>query len=73
LRYAYWLAAVSAVRQKENSFRYKYERYIRADPNNADLKRKARVAVAVKMARVAHSIVKQGTPYRGFYEYGHGT
>ena len=46
LRYAYWLAAVSAIRQRENSFRYKYERYIRKDPDNADLKRKARVAVA---------------------------
>lgn len=26
LRYAYWLAAVSAIRQRENSFRQKYER-----------------------------------------------
>jgi transposase len=73
LRYAYWLAAVSATRQRENSFRYKYERYIRNDPDNADLKRKARVAVATKMARVAHALVKQNTDYRGFYEFGHGT
>ena len=73
LRYAYWLAAVSATRQRENSFRYKYERYIRKDPNNADLKRKARVAVASKMARVAHALVKQDIDYRGFYEFGHGT
>jgi len=73
LRYAYWLAAVSAVRQRENSFRYKYERYIHKDPDNADIKRKARVAVASKMARVAHALVKQNTDYRGFYEYGHGT
>jgi len=35
LRYAYWLAAVSAVRQRENSFRDKFERYIRKDPENA--------------------------------------
>ncbi|GDM53674.1 transposase [Escherichia coli] len=29
LRYAFWLAATVAVRTRENSFRYKYERYIR--------------------------------------------
>lgn len=73
LRYAYWLAAVNATRQRENSFRYKYERYIKKDPDNADLKRKARVAVASKMARVAHALVKRDTDYRGFYEFGHGT
>ncbi|HIE54938.1 MAG TPA: IS110 family transposase [Chromatiaceae bacterium] len=73
LRYAYWLAAVNAIRQRENSFRYKYERYIHKDPDNADLKRKARVAVATKMARVAHALVKQNTDYRGYYELSHGT
>ncbi|MES9990293.1 MAG: IS110 family transposase [Candidatus Thiodiazotropha endolucinida] len=73
LRYAYWLAAVSAIRQRENSFRYKYERYIRSNPKDPDLKRKARVAVASKMARVAHALVKKNTDYRGFYEFGHGT
>ena len=61
LRYAFWLAAVSAIRQRENSFRYKYERYISINPNDADLKRKARVAAASKMARVAHVLVKQNT------------
>ena len=73
LRYAFWLAAVNAIRQTENSFRYKYERYIRQDPNNPDLKRKARVAVAAKIARVAHALVKKDSDYRGFYEFGHGT
>jgi len=73
LRYAFWLAAVNAIRQTENSFRYKYERYIRQDPNNPDLKRKARVAVAVKIARVAHALVKKNSDYRGFYKFGHGT
>lgn len=73
LRYAYWLAAVSAIRQQENSFRYKYERYIGNDPKNPDLRRKARVAVASKLARVAHALVKKNTDYRGFYEFGHGT
>ena len=59
LRYAYWLAANSAIRGKENSFRDKYSRTIRHDPDNADLKRKARTAVAIKMARVTHAIVKK--------------
>ncbi len=73
LRYAFWLAAVNAIRQCENSFRCKFERYIKKDPENADIKRKARVAVAVKMARVAHALVKKNVDYRGYYEFGHGT
>ena len=70
LRYAYWLAAVVAIRQRENSFRYKYERYIAKDPTNADLKRKTYSAIAVKMARVAHSLIKRGDDYRGYHEVG---
>ena len=73
LRYADWLAATSARKQTENSFRIKFQRYIKKDPDNADLKRKARVAVAVKMARVAHAITKNQTPYKGYYEFGYGT
>ena len=68
LRYAYWLAANTAIRQRENSFRWKYERSIRKDPDDADLKRKARTAVAAKMARVAHALTKRGVDYRGYYE-----
>jgi len=73
LRYAYWLASVSAIRQHENSLRRKYERYIRQAPDNPDIKRKARVAVAAKIARIAHALIKQNTDYRSFYEYGRGT
>jgi transposase len=73
LRYAYWLAATIAIRQRENSFREKYERHIKSSPNNPDLKRKAVVAIACKLARVCHSLVKQNTPYRGYYEFNHGT
>jgi len=65
LRYAYWLAATSAIKQTENSFRMKFQRYIKKDPDNADLKRKARVAVAVKMARVAHAITKKSNSLQG--------
>jgi transposase len=68
LRLAFWLAAVAAVRMKENSFRAKYERYIRAAPDDADLRRKALTAVAAKMARVAYSMIKYNQPYRQFFE-----
>lgn len=68
LRYVYWLAATVAIRQRENSFRYKYERYIAKDPDNADLRRKAYTAVAAKLARVAHALIKQGVDYRGYFE-----
>jgi transposase len=68
LRYAFWLAATNAIRQRENSFRSKYERYISNDPTNADLRRKAYTAIAAKMARVAHALIKQGVDYRGYFE-----
>lgn len=73
LRYAYWLAANSAIRHRENSFKHKYNRYIKSAPDNADLKRKGRVAVAIKVARVAHALVKTRQDYRGYYEFGCGT
>lgn len=73
LRYAYWLAATSAIRQRENSFRAKFARYIQRDPDNDDLKRKGRVAIASKVARVAHALVKTDSDYRGFYEFSRGT
>lgn len=68
LRYAFWMAGAVAVRARQNTFRQKFERYIRRDPQNADLKRKAYTAVAAKLARVAYAIVKTGTDYRRFHE-----
>lgn len=68
LRRALWMAAQVAVRQRENSFREKYERYIARDRSNADLKRKALTAVTAKMARVVHAVVKSGNQYRPFFE-----
>jgi len=68
LRRALWMAAQVAVRQKENSFRDKFERYIAKDRANADLKRKALTAVTAKMARVVHAVVKSGNQYRPFFE-----
>lgn len=70
LRYAFWLAATVAIRMRENSFRWKYERYIKRDSDNADLKRKGYTAIAVKMARVAHALIKRGENYRGYHEAG---
>lgn len=68
LRFAFWFAATVAIRMRENSFREKYERYIRQDASNADRKRKALTAVAAKMARVAYGVVKQQTRYRCYFE-----
>ena len=39
LRRAFWVAAQVAIRQRDNSFRAKYERYIAKDRDNADLRR----------------------------------
>jgi transposase len=68
LRYVFWLAGNSAIRMRENTFRKKYENYIKADPSNPDLKRKAYTAIAAKMARVAYALVKTEKDYRCFYE-----
>ena len=62
LRLVFWQAAQIAIQQQENSFRKKYTRYIKCNTDTADNRRKARVAVAAKLARVAYSIVKSGTP-----------
>jgi transposase len=68
LRRAFWVAAQVAIRQRDNSFRAKYERYIARDRDNADLKRKALIAVTAKMARTAHAVIKSGSDYRPFFE-----
>ncbi|WP_425489705.1 transposase [Diaphorobacter ruginosibacter] len=59
LRLAFWLAAVEAIRIRENSFREKYDRYVSCNPKDPDLKRKALKAVAAKMARMAYGIIKK--------------
>ena len=68
LRYAFWMAAQGAVRMRENTFRQKYARAIKTDPLNPDRKRKALCAVAAKVARVAHSLIKTNTDYRPYFE-----
>ncbi|HBK78273.1 MAG TPA: IS110 family transposase [Nitrospinae bacterium] len=68
LRSAFWMAASAAVRLRENSFRAKFDRYIRHNPQDPDLKRKAYCAVAAKVARVVHGLIKNGTDYRPYHE-----
>ena len=68
LRRALWMAAQVAVRQRENSFRDKFQRYIARDRDNADLRRKAMTAVTAKMARVVHAVIRGDTDYRPFFE-----
>lgn len=68
LRYAFWMAGTVAIRMTENSFRRKFEDYIRPDPKNADRRRKAYSAVAAKVARVAYALITTGTDYRRFPE-----
>jgi len=68
LRRSFWQAAQVAVKYKENGFRDKFERYIARDRDNPDLRRKAMTAIAAKMARVAHALIKSGSDYRPFFE-----
>ena len=56
------------IRQRENSFRAKFERYVAKDRHDADLRRKAFTAITAKMARVVHAVIKSGADYRPFVE-----
>lgn len=68
LRRTLWMAGQVAVSQRANSFRDKFERYITKDRHNTNLRRKASTAIAAKMARTVHAVVKSGEPYRPFFE-----
>lgn len=68
LRAAFWMAATIAIRLRENSFRAKFDRYVHSNPLDPDLKRKAYCAVAAKMARVVHGLIKNRTNYRPYHE-----
>ena len=64
LRRTLWLAGQVAIRQRENGYPYKFERYIARDRDNPDLRRKAMTAITAKMARVVHAVVKGDLDYR---------
>jgi transposase len=68
LRRTLWMAGQTAVLKPANSFRDKFERYIAQDRHNAHLRRKAYTAIAAKMARTVHAVIKHGEPYRPFFE-----
>jgi len=68
LRYAFWMAGTVAIRMRQNSFRRKFEDYVRPDPANPDRRRKAYTAVAAKMARVVYAVITTGIDYRRFPE-----
>lgn len=56
------------MRQRENSFRNKFQRYTQQAPNDADRKRKAMTAVMAKLARVTYALVKSETLYESYRE-----
>jgi hypothetical protein len=62
------MAGAVAVRMQQNSFRRKFEDYVRPDPQNGDRRRKAYTAVAAKMARVAYAVITSGIDDRRFPE-----
>lgn len=68
LRRTLWMAGQVATNQPTNSFRDKFERYIAKDRHNTHLRRKAYTAIAAKMARTVHGVIKRGEPYRPFFE-----
>lgn len=69
LRSAFWFAGRIAVRSREHSVRDKFERYVAAEPFSAARRRKAYTAIAAKMARITHAVIKTGRPYRGYFEH----
>ena len=62
------MAGQTAVLKRTNSFRDKFERYISKDRDNAHLRQKAYTAIAAKMARTVHAVIKHGEPCRPFFE-----
>lgn len=57
LRRTLWIAGQVAIRQRENGFRHKFERYIARDRDDPDLRPKAMTAITAKMARASSEAV----------------
>jgi succinate dehydrogenase hydrophobic anchor subunit len=62
------MAGRVAVVHRRNGFRKKFDDYVRSNPKDMDLKRKAYTAVAAKMARVVYGLIKTNTDYRHFLQ-----
>jgi len=56
------MAAQTAVGMRENSFRRKFDNYLRGNPLAADPRRKAYAAIAAKLARVIFGL-SSTTPF----------
>jgi transposase len=72
LRLALYMACTVAIRQRENTFRNKFQRYTKDTPTNSDCKRKAMTAVMAKMARVIHGLIKSNKLYQTYFEASPG-
>jgi hypothetical protein len=57
---------------KKTALDVNYEHSIKTNSDSPDTKRQA-YTVAVKLARVAHSIVKNNVDYHGYFEVFRGT
>lgn len=68
LRAALWMATLVAIQKNENTLRHKFGRYVKADPKNADLRRKAYTACTAKMARTIYALIKHNQLYRAYHE-----
>lgn len=66
-RSSLWMAGQAAVLKHTSSFRDRF-RYISKDRHNAHLRRTAYTAVAARMARPLHAVIKRGEPYRPLFE-----
>jgi hypothetical protein len=62
------MAATVASRMSENSIRRKFDRYVKVNPTDAHLRRKAYTACTAKMARTIYGLVKHQQPYRAYHE-----
>ena len=62
-----WLAALR-LRSAATASAKKFDDYVRSDPKDTDLKRKAYTAVAAKMARVAYGLIKTNSDYRHYLQ-----
>ena len=67
-RLTLWMAGQFAILPRANRFWDKFERYIANDRHNILLRRKAYTAIAAKMTRTVHGIIKHGEPYRPFFK-----
>lgn len=68
LRRAFWMVALIALRQRDYSFRDKFERYVARDRDNVDMRHRALTAIAAKIVRDVHALTKSETDFRRFVE-----